>query len=176
MPAPDPLLGESELLAAFPGGPFAADVVNAATAAVRRVAGWHIAPSMDETFVVDTLGGTSITLTLPTMQLNEVDEIRDVTSDPAGVVLEGYRTHKTERFNAGLIDRPCGWPWRGVVEVDANHGYDECPDDLKAVIAELCRKYVRGDLSQRSLGDKSESWRADLSTLSQQSLAQYVIP
>lgn len=172
MPTPDLLAPNA--LDAFPGGPYPADVVKAAGAAIRQVAGWHIAPAASETITIETSGGTA--LLLPTMHLVAIDEIRDVTNDPAGVVLEGYRTHATERFEAGIVDRPGGWPYCGVLEVDIRHGHAACPDDLKAVVAEICRKYLRGDLSQRSLGDKSESWRADLSVLSQQSLASYVIP
>lgn len=119
----------------FPGAPFTQEVVDAAVAAVRKTAGWHIAPSVTETATVESQGGRF--LFLRTLHLTEVTAVRDVTNSTP-VVLDGYRTHQTDEFKAGILDRPCGWPC-GVLEVDLTHGYPECPEDLLPAVAELCR-------------------------------------
>lgn len=171
---PDDDLIEAGDLEGFPGAPFDAAVVQAAAQAVRAAVDWHVAPLRTETRPVDSPGGTS--LLLPTLNLVSIESVRDVTDDPAGPLIAEYRTHDTDRFRAGIVDRPGGWPRCGVVAVEFTHGYEGCPAELAAAIAELCVAVNRGGLSQRSLGDKSESWRDVLSPTSQQALSQYRIP
>lgn len=162
-------------LVAFPGGSdLAAPVVAAAADLVRAYCGWHIAPEREDTVVVDCHGGA--TLVLPgTMNLTEVTGVRNVTGDPTGVPVTGYRVHATEAFTAGILTHPGGWPY-GVLELDIVHGYATCPDAIKAAVVELAGAVERGDLSQRTLGDRSESWRDNLSASARQALDQHRIP
>lgn len=162
-------------LAGIDGAPFSPDLVIAVGEAVRDAAGWHIAPARTGAVEnVDSSGGRHIFLN--TLGLTAVTEVLDVTEDPAeGVVVTGYRTHQTTRFRAGVVERTEGWPC-GVLNVTYDHGYDACPPQLLPMIAELCRAVTRGTLSQRSLGDKSESWRDGLSVPSQHALLKFTIP
>lgn len=156
---PNDLISPDDLLG-FPGAPFVDGVVDAAVAELRKVAGWHVAPSIDETVAVDADYGRSVIL--PTLRLNEVTAVRNVTSlvdDPTDVT--DYRTTPTLRFRAGIVDRPCGWPC-GVLEFDIVHGYDICPPDLLPVIAAACRQIGSDTRSvqQQSAGPFSVTFRA----------------
>jgi hypothetical protein len=138
----------------YPGAPFADAIVDGAVAWLRREVGWHIAPVVEETLTLDSLGGR--TLILPTRKIVQVTQVRDV-SDAATVVLTGWR----KSSKAGLLHRWCGWP-RGFesVEVDLEHGFAETPKELLAVIVELCQSgMVNSRVSQESAGGESVSLR-----------------
>ena len=124
-------LAAPEDLAGFPGAPFTENQVDAAVAAVRSAARWHIAPEREETVTLDVAAYDSW-LRLPTRKLVSVDEVRDVDADE---VIEdtGYRVS----LNLAQVKRsgyywPCGY---GAVEVDMTHGYESCPADVLPVIA-----------------------------------------
>jgi hypothetical protein len=158
-------------LADFPGAPFSDALVDAAVSAVRGEAGWHIAPAVTETVVVESDGGAY--LFLPTLQLTAVTAVRNVTDEDATpTTVTGWRSHNTARFRAGLLHRPAGWA-RGVFEVDITHGYAACPDDLLPVLAEVARAFAAGGRAiQESRGPYSVTWQRDNST----ALAKYKIP
>lgn len=131
-----PPLFNSADLAEFAGAPFTEDQASRAAEDIRAEAGWHIAPSVTETVVMESDGGRY--LFLDTLRLTAVSEVRDVTPDTP-VVVTDYRTHATARFRAGVLDRPGGWPV-GVLEVDITHGYDECPPTVLLAAAALARE------------------------------------
>jgi hypothetical protein len=159
-------------LADFPGAPFSDALVDAAVSAVRGEAGWHIAPAVTETVIVESVGGPH--LFLPTLQLTAVTAVRDVTSeDIAAVAVTGWRSHNTARFRAGLLFRPAGW--RGVYEVDLTHGYAACPDDLKSALAERARTIRSGGrVKQQAAGPYSVNF--DSEGLATDPVAKYRIP
>lgn len=130
--ATPPLLDASDLTG-FAGSPFTEEQATRVGEDIRAEAGWHIAPSVTETVVVDSDGGRY--LFLDTLHLTAVSAVRDVTNDDP-VVVTGYRAHATARFRAGVLDRPGGWPV-GVLELDIVHGYDECPAALLQAAAAL---------------------------------------
>ena len=137
-------------LADFPGAPFAQDVLDAAADAVRREAGWHIAPETTETITLDVRGGP--VLILPTLFLSSVSEVRDMTGSTP-VVLTGWRMSK-----AGMLSRSAGWPVGfSAVEVDMVHGYKTCPDSLKPIVARATSRVV----VQESLGSRSVTYQPD---------------
>jgi hypothetical protein len=180
LPVPIPADGGDELfvpadLASFKGAPFADDVVGSVGAAIVNLAGWHIAPAREEAVEFVRTNGSPY-LFLSTMHLTAVRQVLDVTADPDdGVEVADYRTHPTPAFRAGIIERPAGWPV-GVLRVTYDHGHAMCPRELLAVGAEMCRAIDRGELSQRSLGDRSESWRDQLSAQSQITLTKFKLP
>lgn len=137
--ATPPLLTASDLTG-FAGSPFTEDQAKRAGEDIRAEAGWHIAPSVTETVVVDSDGGRY--LFLDTLYLTSVTAVRDVTNT-SPVVVTDYRVHKTARFRAGILDRPGGWPV-GVLELDIVHGYDLCPAPLLQAAAAIARA-SRGD-------------------------------
>lgn len=123
-------------LEGFAGAPFSEVVVDAAVAELRKVAGWHIAPSRTETVYINSDGS----VILPTLQLTQVIAASDVSSvDGDPTVLTGWRSNPTLRFRAGILGRPCGWPC-GELEFQIVHGYEQCPSELLPAIAAACRQ------------------------------------
>lgn len=124
-------LASPEDLAGLPGAPFTDEQVDAAVAAVRRAAQWHIAPEQEDTVTLDVECRESF-LRLPTRHLVSVEEIRDLDAteiiDP-----DDYRVS----LNLGQVKRGAAyWPsGYAAVEVDITHGYEETPPDLFAIIA-----------------------------------------
>jgi hypothetical protein len=148
----------------FPGSPFTEDVVDSAAGMVRLEAGWHIAPEITETILVDGYGGRD--LILPTLRLVTVTEVRDVSGDDP-VVMTGWR-----KSRKGILTRDAGWPCgEETVEIDLVHGYASTPRELLPVIADFARSALSDSrVSQTSLGAFSESYRASLSGTDQGSI------
>lgn len=118
----------------FPGAPFPDPVIDSVVADLRREAGWHIAPALPVTLVLDGPDGPD--LILPTLKLVEVVEIRDVSGSTPRV-LTGWRASRTK----GIVRRDTGWPCGfESIEVDVEHGYDDVPLDLLPVIASRCQE------------------------------------
>lgn len=163
------LAGPSDLTG-FPGAPFTDRVVDGAVGALRLVARWHIAPSVTETITLDSDGGSR--LILPTLHLTAVSEVRDVSGDTPVVITDFRWSH------AGVLSRPCGWPYGfQSIEVDITHGYTECPPELLSIIAYGCQSAgVDRNLSARSVGPFSESYRDSAGEVSDPILARYTLP
>lgn len=159
-------------LSDFPGAPFAQSVVDAAVAAVRLAAGWHIAPLVTETIVLDAEGGT--VLHLPTLKLVSVTEVRDLTGD-APVVLSDWR-----KSRAGMLSRswwPCGF--ESVEVVDMEHGYEATPPELLQVVAEWCQlSGVNSAVRSEAAGGESIAYTAAgaITPESRAILARYTVP
>lgn len=144
-------------LAAFPGAPFAEDTVRAAAGQVRRICGWHIAPEITETVVLDHNGAG--VLHLPSLYVKAVSSVKDVTGDTP-VEVTGFRWSR-----AGMLSGrfPSGFR---AVEVTFTHGFDECPADLLPVIASRTqRRAMQESLGSRSVSYSAEGDRAFESTL-----------
>lgn len=106
-------------------------VLMAAGQSVRSYCGWHIAPEVTETVTVE---GSGVALLLPTLRLTGVMSIvrDDVTIDltnvkwkPNGIVT-GYA------FGGGDY------------EVTFTHGYDETPEDVAQVVADIASDSIDG--------------------------------
>ena len=98
--------------------------IAAALQIARGYCRWHVAPERVETIIADGSGGC--TVTLPTLHLSDVTDIRvDGVSDPS---VEWW-SNGTLRRSAGFADRP------RLVEVDVTHGspMDEVPELVMAV-------------------------------------------
>ena len=118
-------------LAGFPGAPFSDAQVDAAAAAVRRAAGWHIAPVRTETKALDVACIES-RLRLPTRLLVSLDEVRDGETGDV-IAADTYRVSHA----LAQARRSAGWPsGYEAVEVDMTHGYEETPADVLAVVAQ----------------------------------------
>lgn len=145
-----PPLVEPAALTEFKGSPFPATPTHAAGEQIRRVCGWHIAPEVTETVVLDSDGGP--VLALPTLRLSSVAEVRDLTRETP-VVVNNWRMSSN-----GTLVRLGGWPWgAGAVEVTFTHGYESCPMELLPLIAGRVRRRV----AQESLGSRSVTYLDD---------------
>jgi hypothetical protein len=107
--------------------------VQGASGAVRAQCQWSISQQSAVTLRVDALGWSPV-LTLPTMHLTAVTEVR-----LNGDVL----TPGNYRWSArGQLYRPAGWGDWTVVEVDCTHGYDPVPDVVRLVTLSMAARYV----------------------------------
>lgn len=154
------LIPDPSVLDYLPGDPFTEAEVDAAVAALRKAVGWHIAPTRDEMVVLD-VNWPARFLSLPTRKLNSVTEVRNADT---GEVVTSDR-YRVSRKLAAIRQPGHGYDypyrgWRGcaslwpqgyeAVEVDMNHGYEECPLDLYAVIGEAVN-LARRDQSANQL-------------------------
>lgn len=155
-------LATSADLVGIGGGPFTEKAVQAAGDQVRRLAGWHIAPEIEDILVLDSPGGD--VLWLPTRHVVAVTAVRDVSGDEPRELL-GWRWSQS-----GMLSLSSGFP-RGfrVVEVELTHGYDECPSDLLPVIADRTNRRVM----QESLGSRSVTFGVDGDRTIDQTMSLY---
>lgn len=171
-------------LEGFPGAPFTDAEVDTAVSLIRDVAGWHIAPVRDETVVLDVVVWERW-LRLPTLQLVQVTEVRDVLDpvNPAVIDPSSYRvSHKLAQIKHSCGFWPAGYE---AAAVDMSHGYEECPPDLFAVIADVI---VRGRtpggpassvrLGELSITDGTLSYSSSVQdpTSLEAILARYTLP
>lgn len=152
-------------LGEFPGAPFPAAIVDGAAGAIRAEAGWHIAPTVAETVEVETGGGT--VALLPSLHVVNVTAVRDLD----GRVLDGWRVSKS----SGVLRRTSG-RWPDVIEVDLEHGYDQCPPELLPVVAERAQRGKAGIVRQENLGSRSISLAQTDDPVSSEVLARYALP
>ena len=121
------------------------DAWDAACSAVRAYCGWHVAPSVTETVILDG-SGSSVQM-LPSLH---VTDLTSITND-------GTLVTDPEWSEAGMV-RGC-WTgrFRGVT-VQMTHGYDECPAEILGVLTEAASRGVGSAVSQVGqvrMGDSS---------------------
>jgi hypothetical protein len=104
----------------------------AAHGSVRRFCGWHVAPLIEDTIVLDGSGGRDVLL--PSLRVVELIEVLNDGVDVTGSV---------DTSRAGMLRLQSGlWTDRfGRVSVKLRHGYDldEVPD-VAAVIAGVAKR------------------------------------
>lgn len=106
--------------------------LDVANGAVRSYCGWHIAPVVEETVILDGDGGTI--LALPTLRLVALTEVR----------VHGETIDDVEWSADGTLRG--SWPdrWRSV-QVTMSHGY-EMPGDLLGVVLDAAARAVKSEL------------------------------
>ncbi|QZE10228.1 head-to-tail adaptor [Microbacterium phage Doobus] len=109
-------------------------ILNGASEAIRRYAGWNIAPAEDVTVTLD--GGGSV-LYLPSLKVNSLAAI---TID--GTPVDLSRVEWSRRTGNVRWKPRENWStyWRetwGGIEVTFNSGYAETPADLKSVVLQV---------------------------------------
>lgn len=151
-----------EHMAHLPGNPFTQTQVDAALAAVRRAAGWHIAPAVTETIELDVRPCWSH-LQLPTLELVAVVEIRDANTAEVIPATE-YRVSR----KLCTIKRDRAWPvGYETVSVDFTHGHSELPDELLQVLADAARMATRDQgIRSVSIDDFQQSFGTSASVTS----------
>lgn len=148
-----------------------------ASGLVRNDLGWALSEETT-TFVVD--GSATQLLSLPTLHLTAVHEVRVL-----GTVIEptapdggyGYGYDFSER---GQLFRAAGWPteFRSVA-VDVTHGYAVIPDAALAVVLAIAGRGVfnpGGSLASKTVGSVTHTYRdvpGDLSELQRFQLSAY---
>lgn len=115
-------------------------MLDGAIAAATEFCGWHIAPNVSETVVVD--GSGTRLQTLPTMWLTDVDK---VTED--GRILPA---NSVDWSSYGVLEKRDGGLWtsrRGGVEVRYSHGFDTPPAWLTTMICAVAGRAFLGSLA-----------------------------
>lgn len=150
-------------------------LLDAASNAIRRAAGWHITPTVQETFILDGSGCGD--LHAPTLNMQSV-----ISARVAGQSVEPSGIHWSA---TGYLRRPGGWSdqLRGV-ELVAVHGYPHAPELVEMV----CRMVARTVADSRSVakeqaGGVSVEYREQSASVSllllkyeQDQLAGYKLP
>lgn len=135
-----------------------------ASGAVRAYCGWDLTR---ETRTFELVGDGSALLTLPTMELVSVSEVRI-----SGVELD--ITSGLTVLKRGQLVLLGGWPG-AVVEVDAVHGYATIPDVLRLVALTIAARIVNNPDNYRSVnvGTVSRAYDHRMTALDQRLLAPY---
>lgn len=110
------------------GGIPTADLENL-WAEVRGYCGWHIAPQVTETFVID---GSGSSIFIPTLRLVSVTAL---TVD--GVVLTSEQLSGLDWSASGIITGQRTSRRPRSVTATVTHGYESCPGDLVAILSRL---------------------------------------
>lgn len=111
--------------------------LRAACGVVRDYCGWHIAPSVTDTYTKLEIGSAGIIM-LPSMHVTDV--VSAVIDSPGDTVT--LATTDYDWFQPGFIEAKSP-TWRyghiihGLASVTMTHGYDTCPIGVKTVIFEL---------------------------------------
>lgn len=150
----------------------AALALQLASGAVRAYCGWDLSRQNDTLLGV---GQGTIVVTLPTLWLEHVEEIR---IDGEVLDLDPVKVTWTRR---GQIIRTGGWAVNMDVEVDCVHGFDPTPDLLKLVTLEQAARSLANpqQLVQATVGAVSRTYgtanQPRLSELDQRLLDKYRI-
>lgn len=138
-----PLLDAESLAELAPG--VSGAHISAASAQVRRLCGWHIAPSLTQTVILDHDGAE--VLRLPSLHVSSVESVEDLTGTKPRE-LSGYRWSRAGMIEGSL---PSGF---GSVRVTFTHGYSRCPDDVARIVAQRATRRVM----QESVGGVSRTY------------------
>ena len=151
-----PLVDADEL---GPGGPTQAEL-DIMASDIRGYCGWHIAPVVAETLVMDSDGQRA--LVLPTLRLLDVTAVR-YWDGSAMVPLPGWDARTGWSEHRGSVYYSPGFPrGRRVLEVDIEHGYDEAPAELVAGIVRLITGApAAADVASESLPGHAITFRGD---------------
>jgi hypothetical protein len=131
--------------------------VEGASGLVRAYCGWGLSRTV-ETMTLD--GNNSRCLTLPTMHVNDVSEVR-IDGEVADPVDYGWGVN-------GVLLRRQGWPCgQRNIAADVDHGFDPTPDELRIVTLSIAaRLYTNPEgLQSKSSGDGSRAYGAELPDL-----------
>lgn len=137
---PDAIAASGVVPADFPG---LEEAIESAVDAIRTYCGWHVWPSRTETLTVDGEGGR--VLTLPTLHVDDIDEIREQETVVDPERYEWSRSGDVRRRGGCWTTR-----WRGL-HVDLTHGYPSCPPALAALLADTVAEAVTNPVGAPSV-------------------------
>lgn len=145
-------------------------MLDLSSSAVRTHCGWDLSRQMQTMYVE---GATSTLVTLPTLELVDILEIRSggVVVDPADFGLNFSR--KGQVWGC--------WVARAQYELDAVHGYDPIPDVLKLITMDLSSKQLSNPegLTSATVGQVTRTWGSPgspgTSTVTSMSTLQYAL-
>lgn len=142
-----PPLATPDQLAGLPGEPFTPIQVARASDAVRQVAGWHIAPRITQTLILDHTGANRVML--PSLNVHDVVSVSWLRPGREPTPLRGW-SWSQHGFLAGRF--PMGYR---VLEVVLDHGYETAPPALLGVLAQVS---TEGKIRSRQAGPFTETY------------------
>ncbi|WP_137843856.1 hypothetical protein [Microbacterium sp. 2FI] len=122
--------------------------MKAATQSIRSECGWHVAPVITETLVLDGRGG--VALLLPSQRVEAVTLVKNDGVDVTSRVKFSRRT--------GVMTLASGWSCDlGSIEITLTHGYPlESVADIAALIVTLTKRGAASSaFVQQSVGSAS---------------------
>lgn len=137
-----------------------------ASGAVRSYCGWTVLRAT-ETLTVD--GEGSRVLTLPTLHLASVDEVRI-----DGLALDPDGAQPTVHPRGQLIWANT-WPALSKIEVDCEHGFEATPDVVRLVTLTLAARIFNNPdhVKTASVGTVTRTYDANLTALDMRLLDPY---
>lgn len=150
-----PLISAEAVNGLLPGGLSVTQAqVDAMASALRHECGWHIAPVVEETVILDSEGNA--TLRLPTGLMTALTSVTNTrTGEPIPVDLQtgwskhGIITTSNSTFIPGRSWTSSVRPGSGgfpsgfrAVTVTFSHGYEECPLDLARYLTQTFRQRI----------------------------------
>ena len=123
--------------------------LRAANGAVRRACGWHVAPIITETLVLDGRGGTA--LLLPSLR---VRKLKRVTIDDHDVTQDVKYSRES-----GILTLRSGWPNDvGAITIELEHGFapEEVPEVAALIVTLTKRAATSGLVVSQAIGGASQ--------------------
>lgn len=156
-----PLVGADDLVE-FGGGPYTEAQVGAAANAIRRRAGWHIAPNITETVTLDHDG--SVVVRLPSLHVTDVLLVEDMSGREPREITD-YRWS-----SSGMLEGRFPQGFRSL-RVKFSHGYSICPGDLARLVASRTQRRRM----QESVGGVSVTYGVEGDRAVEESLQSYIL-
>lgn len=146
----------------FGGGALTYKQLSAASSAIRRRAGWHIAPNMPQVLTLDHDGSTVVRL--PSLHVTDVALVEDMTGREPRAITD-YRWS-----SAGMLEGRFPSGFRSL-RVTFTHGYAACPDDLARLVVSRTQRRAM----QESVGGVSVTYGVEGDRAVEESLHAYIL-
>lgn len=123
--------------------------LNVAHSAIRGACGWHVAPIITETLVLDGSGGPS--LLLPSLRVRSIASVTNDATDVTDNVKYSRRT--------GVLTLASGWSCDvGSIEITMTHGFtvEEVPSVAGLIVTLTKRAAASSNVVQQGIGPASQ--------------------
>lgn len=151
------LASPAELQAVRPGGspPLPQDKIDAASDEVRLLAGWHIAPVIEEVLILDHHGGNRVWL--PTRRVVEITKVENIYNEEPVELVD----RRDYRWSAdGWLEGKRFPQGARSLRITLSHGFEECPKGLLRTIANRTqRRIIQEGLGTRQVTFSEEENR-----------------
>jgi len=147
-------------------GPLAELLLASASGAVRAYCRWDISRATE---TLHAVGDGGVIVTLPTLHLVDVDEIRIDT------VAQNLVDPRVVWSRTGQLYTSTYWPTFAKIEVDCTHGFDPVPDLVRLVTLTMAARALNNPegLKAATTGAVTRQWDTSMTDLHMRLLDQY---
>jgi hypothetical protein len=145
-------------------------------AEVQAYCGWHIAPNVEQSYVLDGTCATS--LQLPTLMMTDL-----ISLAVDGVPVDVSDDTAVQWSSSGFMRSDNGFGWKlRTIDVTIEHGYDSIPLDVQAVMdraagrSDVGSSYTRVGMVMHALGKDGVPVGLQLTDSELAVLAPYRLP